>query len=69
MDFSQIQVRLLPFGTHLWQTHLYLTERFLPPDLPRKVKGVLSIGHTGISEEFEPDLEFLGLIGVQILSK
>ena len=53
----------------MWQTHLYLTERFLPPDLPRKVKGVLSIGHTGISEEFEPDLEFLGLIGVQILSK
>ncbi|WP_187106250.1 hypothetical protein [Fusobacterium polymorphum] len=48
---------------------MYLTEQFLPLDLPRNVKGVLSIGHTGISKESELILEFLGLIGVQTLLK
>ena len=45
---SQVQMRDEPFGLDLWQTHLKRSERFLPPLLPRKINGVLSIGHIGV---------------------
>jgi len=50
-EVSQVQKRVLPGCTDLWQTHLKRSERFLPLQTSRKMKGVLSTGQTGVPLE------------------
>ena len=54
----QVQIRLEPQGIDLWQTHLNLRERFSPPLLPKKEKGVLSRGQTGVPYSSKEELQF-----------
>ena len=61
-----------PLGTEAGQTHLKREERFLPPDLPRKVKGMPVTGQIGVPEVSKSEdeaLEFLGFMGIQARSK
>ena len=58
---SQVQIREVPHGFDLWQTHLKRAERFLPPLFPRKVNGVLSIGHIGVPNSSKEVFAFFEL--------
>jgi len=67
-----MQRRDAPQGIDLWQTHLNRKDLFSPPLFPRKEKGVLSRGHTGVPNSSKESFFFEELRlfkGIQTLLK